>query len=404
MRLTSKIFIDSRYTKANGTQAIKIRVTINRKSIEFATGITIEPKYWNSNKMEIKPACPSIKNITRANNALRKQRLDIEDKIMGFEHSGHLSSMSLKSLKSAISGEDHNDGILSYSTKIIDELTDSKRFGNARVYRTLFRSIRDFQNGKEIPLISINFSWLKAYEAWYLGKGNTKNGLSVHMRTLRALINRAIAEGLLKKDNYPFDKYTIKVEKTKKRAISEIDIQKIKAYVPNSPQKERAKDFFLSSFYLMGCSFVDLAFMQVNQIQDGRIEYKRKKTGQLHSIKITPPLQAILDKYIGKKQPNDFVFNIITSQNEEKQYNQVRDELRRYNKRMKAIGQECEISGSVTSYVARHSFATIAKFKGVPISVISQSLGHSDSKVTEVYMAEFSNETMDGYNDMVLDV
>lgn len=402
MSLTSKIFLDPRYSKQDGTRAIKIRVTINRQSIEIPTGYTVNPKYWNVGKMEIKPNCPDYKNVTRLNRIIRDQRQNAEDKIISLQESGTLPSLTTKEIRNYLLEKTASDGLLSYAKEVQEELMKAKRFGNARVYRTLFRSINDFLSGKDIALKTVTFKWLKSYETWYLEKDNTINGLSVHMRTLRALVNRAISEGRLSKEAYPFEKYVIRNEKTKKRAISEDAINRIKAYQPDSLQRERAKDFFLMSFYLMGASFVDLAYMRIHQIHDGRVEYKRKKTGQLHSIKITPALQQILDKYTDGKLDNDFVLNVISADDEERQYQQVRDELRRYNKRIKEIAKECCITGDITSYAARHSFATIAKYKGVPTAVISQALGHEDSKTTEIYLADFDNSTMDEFNDKIL--
>ncbi len=211
----------------------------------------------------------------------------------------------------------------------------------------------------------------------------------------------------------------------------------------------------------MGASFVDLAFLQVNNIVNGRIEYKRKKGGRLYSIKITPPLQKLLDKFLPGKNGDDFILNVIKenvgrhlysnvsfksgiieyfaegddqprrfkvsdtlkthieekregkerqafllnlvfTEELKKQYRNVRDELKRYNDNMKVIGQACGVNHKITSYVSRHSFATIAKFKGVPVPIISQALGHESLDTTETYLAEFDDEVMDGYNEMII--
>lgn len=142
----------------------------------------------------------------------------------------------------------------------------------------------------------------------------------------------------------------------------------------------------------------------MSNIVNGRIEYRRRKTGQLHSIKITPPLQDILDRYIDNKSNTDFILNVITSKDEAKQYVQAREELKRVNKRLKNIGLECDISQPLTSYVAIHTYAIIANTKNVPLSVISQSLGHKDQKTTAIYLAQFGNDVMDSYNDMIIGV
>ena len=154
----------------------------------------------------------------------------------------------------------------------------------------------------------------------------------------------------------------------------------------------------------MGTSFIDLAFLRMSSIKNERIEYQRKKMGKLHSIKITPPLQALLVKYCKDKSGDDFILPVIKSDDPAEQYINVKDELRRYNRRLKEIGELCEIEIPLTSYVARHSFATIAKFKDVPVPIISQALGHrhSNMETTETYLSQFDDDVMDAYNDLVI--
>lgn len=197
--------------------------------------------------------------------------------------------------------------------------------------------------------------------------------MSANLRTLRALYNRAIKQKLIEKDFYPFNDYSIKYEKTRKRAITGADLERVKAFVPETARQARAKEYFMLSFYLMGASFVDIAFLKVKNIIGGRIEYKRQKTGQLHSIPISAPLQELLDKYLPEKGKDDFIFNVIKSSDQEKQWGNVRHELGRVNKSLKEIGMACGIEAPLTSYVARHSYATIAKYKGVPTAIISES-------------------------------
>lgn len=236
-----------------------------------------------------------------------------------------------------------------------------------------------------------------------MGKGNSINGLSVNLRTLRALFNRAIKLKRISKEYYPFDDYKISNEGTRKRAISVDDIQKLKKYKPITDRQKRAKDYFFLSFYLMGASFVDIAFLKVSNIFNGRIEYRRRKTGRLHSIPISEPLEKLLKKYLKKKDQDDFILNVIKSDIPEKQVVNVRDELRRYNKTLKEIGKACGIEATLTSYVSRHSYATIAKYKGVPTAVISEALGHSTEKVTQVYLDSFEKDVLDKYHNMIIE-
>ena len=402
MALTSKVFLDDRRTKKDGTQPLKLRITIDRKSIEIPLAYTIQPAYWDDAKKEVKKNCPAVQNVTRLTNLIKTRLDEAVEKVIQLQDSGEINVLSMKDIKNRITGKRDETFILEFTNSIIEELEEGGKVGNARVHKTMRNSVRNFLKRKDVPIKQITFKWLKKYEAWYLGKGNSVNGLGVMMRTLRAVINRAIKQKLLPRDNYPFEHYQVKKEKTRKRAVAATDIEKIKSFVPQTKQQKRAKDYFLMSFYLMGASFIDLAFLKVDNINAGRIEYKRRKTGKLHSIKITEPLQEILYKYLKGKKKGDFILNVIKSDEVKMQYVNVRDELRRYNRRLKEIGELCGLESELTSYVARHSFATIAKFKDVPVSVISQALGHTNLETTETYLAEFDNAVLDEYNEKII--
>ncbi len=402
MTISAKIELDTRSTKKDGTHPLKLLIVIGRKSLRIAQGYSITAKEWNEKSQSVKTSCKRYPNITRLNNLLHKERTAMLGRILELQDEGVLEQMSMAEIKKRITGSQDDTFVLQFADTVIAELQQAKKVGNARVYTIIRNSISTYLGGKDVPLKQISYTWLKRYEAWYLGRGNTINGLSVNLRTLRALYNRAIKRKLVPQQFYPFKEYSIKHETTKKRAISASAIEQIKVFVPTTLRQERAKDYFLMSFYLMGASFVDIALLKVSDIRKGRVEYKRKKTGKLHSIKITSPLQTLLDKYMAEKTADDFVLNVIKENEIEGQYMNVRNAMRRYNKSLKEIGQLCGIEQPLTSYVARHSFATIAKYKDVPIAVISQALGHSDMKTTETYLAAFEDDTMDAYNEMII--
>ncbi|HMG15491.1 MAG TPA: site-specific integrase, partial [Saprospiraceae bacterium] len=351
---------------------------------------------------QISSRCKAIGNVTRLNNLIHKRKTDILDKLMLLEEEGALERFSLTEIKDLLVQKNSEIMFLEWTESIILQLKESGRFGNARIYDTLLRSIRLFEKGKDISFKRISFSWLKKYEAWYLARGNSLNGLSVNMRTLRALYNRAIAEKILSKEYYPFEEYKIRSETTRKRAIPQTSLSKILNFEPKTERQRRAKSFFMISFYMMGASFVDLAFMKLSNIKEGRIEYKRKKTGHLHSIVISEPLKKLFKPYLKGKGADDFILDIIKTSDSEKQVLNVRDELRRYNRSLKDIGEICQIETELTSYVSRHTYATVAKHLGVPTAIISESLGHSSEDVTQIYLDSFNQEVLDDHHFMII--
>ena len=455
------LVLDKRREKSGNLYPIKLRVIVNRKSFHIAQNYNVPEKYWNKEKEEISTRWKGVANVTRLNNALLKEKSRVRDKLLELDESVGLETLSIKEIKNRIIGRRDITYLLSFWDVLITEMQIAGQVGNARVYTMVKGSISNFLQHKDIPLRNVTHRWLKQYEVWFLGKGNRINGLCVNLRTLRAVLNKAIKRKLLSADLYPFSTYIIKKEATKKRAIKKEGIDTLIQYEPANEKEEQAKDYFLMSYYLMGASFVDLSFLTMQSIREGRMEYRRKKVGRLYSIKITPPLQKILDKYTEGKVSDDFILDVIQhkvdknlynhiridgdfiqyeiigfevtqnislteelkkhlqrypygrqrqefllqlvmSNETKKQYQQIHNALKYFNKTMKAIGKACGFSTDLTSYVARHSFATIARNKGIPVPVISKALGHSDLKTTEVYLAEIDNEVLDKYHREML--
>lgn len=400
--VSANIILDTRYKKKGDLYPLKLRVIHNRKPFDLNLGFSLSMKDWDEKAQKVKSSCQSIENVARFNALLNKDKQKAQDILIRLQDEGKLDTLSLEELKNFITQKHTEAMTLTFGEEVMAQLREANKHGNARVYGTMLQSVRTFAKGKDFPMKQITYSWLKKYEAWYLSKGNSVNGLSVSLRTLRALFNRAIKQKLLTKEYYPFTDYSIKHEGTRKRAVTGADIEKIRQFEPKNLLQKRAKDYFFLSFYLMGASFVDIAFLKVKNIIGGRIEYKRRKTGRLHSIPLSPPLQTLLDKYLPGKGKDDFILSVIKSDDPKKQIVNVRDELRRFNRTLKVIGVECGIESPLTSYVARHSYATIAKYKGVPTAIISEALGHTSEEVTQVYLDSFDKEVLDKYHTLII--
>lgn len=402
--------LDTRRVKRDGTFPIKVVVIHKRKPLRLSTGYSIVAKDWNSSRSYIKASSKAFPNVTRVNKILESKKDKVLSILTKLEDEDILHRLSIQELKGRLTREQTTLHVLSFCRQIMTRLQERKRIGNAAVYKTLHNSIARYVGNenlksltKDIPFTHITVVWLEQYATWYLRKGNSINGLSVHLRTFRALYNKAIIESPSLREYYPFGNggYTISHEKTKKRAISKSDLLKIIEFVPQTKRQERARDYFLMSFFLMGASFIDLAYLRIKDVKEGRITYKRRKTQKVYNIKIVEPLQRLLDKYANGKSADDFILSVIKSEEIEQQYTNVRDELRRYNRSIKEIAQLCGITSSLSSYTSRHSYATISKHLGVPVSVISEALGHETEKTTQIYLDSFETEVMDKYHDKV---
>jgi len=296
--VSANIILDTRYKKKGGVFPLKIRVIRDRRPFDLGLGFNISDKDWDEKGQKVKPSCKTVENNTRLNSGLAKEKQKVLEILIGLQDEGLLDTLSLEDLKNFVTQKHTETMILAFGEEIIAQLRQAQKHGNARVYENMVQSVRTFAKDKDLPLKQVTYAWLKKYEAWYLSKGNSVNGLRVGLRTLRALFNRAIKQKLLSKEYYPFADYSIKNERTRKRALGVADLERLKRFEPKTVRQHRTKDFFFFSFYLMGASFVDVAFLKVKNIMTGRIEYKRQKTGRLHSIPISAPLQAVLDKYL----------------------------------------------------------------------------------------------------------
>ncbi|MBK9721952.1 MAG: phage integrase SAM-like domain-containing protein [Saprospiraceae bacterium] len=256
------IILDERSVKSKNTHPIKFRVIVNRRSFHISPGYNIEKKYWIEDKQEISSRCKSLGNVTRVNNWLLNEKRRILDMLLDLQKEGILNRLSMVALKDRLLEKDSEIMTIAFFNATIAGMEQSKRYGNARVYNTVSRSIFNYMEGRDFPLKQITFTWLKQYEAWYLSKGNALNGLSVNMRTLRSLYNMAIKQRKISSEYYPFADYTIRKEETRKRAISRDDLIRFLQYEPKTERHKRAKDYFLISFYLMGASFVDIASLK----------------------------------------------------------------------------------------------------------------------------------------------
>ncbi len=220
------------------------------------------------------------------------------------------------------------------------------------------------------------------------------------MRTLRAILNHAIKMGLVESNNYAFQNFKIKSEPTQKRAIGKDDINRITSLnLSSRPDLVLPRDLFLFSFYMRGMSFVDIAYLKVSNINNDRLTYKRKKTKQKFSIKLNDKSNEIISRYNNLKNKKNYIFPILLRKGQE--YLDYRNAMRLMNKKLKDIGDLVTLNEPLSTYTARHSWATIAKRMGVATAIISEGLGHDSEETTQIYLDSFENDVLDDANALI---
>lgn len=290
--------------------------------------------------------------------------------------------------------------LFAYMSRIIDRLKLHDKIRTAETYAAALNSFRKFRNGADLVLDTLNCDIVKDYEIWLKKCGLTPNTISFYNRILRAAYNRAVQANIIH-DRQPFRDVYTGVDKTVKRALPLSEIKKISALdLHLRPSLDFARDMFIMSFMLRGMSFIDMAFLKKTDLKDGYVTYRRKKTGQTLSIEWTPEMQAILNKY----PPNESVYLLPIIKhidiNERAAYRNVGYNI---NHNLKTIAQRLCLHVPLTLYVARHSWASIARAKGIPLSVISEGMGHESEHTTLIYLASLDSTSIDNANRLILD-
>lgn len=382
---------------SNGLYPIYLRVTKDRKSKFITLKLACEKSQWNEQKSEFRK---SVKHYQQFNNSLdeiwKRAEKIVSDAL------GRGDDISLEDFEELFFNFklDKKVTVNEFWDEHIEDMNKSGRTGNARFFKDSKSSFFKFLQDKTIYFRDITPALLDKYEVFLRSNGGIDSGIAVKMRAVRALYNSAIKKGFAHKENYPFDAYKLSKLKGKgnKRALNSDDVSKIKDLdITEHPTLLNTKNYFLFSYYTGGMNFFDMMKLTWENIVGDRIIYTRSKTKGRFTIKILKPVQEILDYYRNQQRDTKYVFPIILREDCTPIQLEYRKEktLKRFNKDLKKISEICEIDQKITSYVARHSFATNLKQKGVSTDVISEAMGHQNLTITQAYLKELENDVID---------
>ena len=279
---------------------------------------------------------------------------------------------------------------------VVGNLNDNNRRKTASICMTAKASFERFLCGQDILIDKIDNDLMRNYENWLKNTGVVKNTVSCYMRALRSVYNQAVKQGLTTQ-RHPFDNIFTRIDKTVKRAVNEEVIIRLKG-MDLSSHKELAlaRDLFIFSFYMRGISFVDMANLRKINVKNGYIVYFRSKTRQMLTVKIEACMQKIISRYEAQTL-DDYLLPVYTAKNQD-----YTSQLRNYNKRLKRISDMLGLETSLSSYVSRHTWATLALRKGIPIEVISESMGHENETTTRIYLASLGQSVVDKANAEII--
>lgn len=293
----------------------------------------------------------------------------------------------------------HDYSLFNFMESIIAKLRQNGRHRTCETYKSTLNSFRKFRQDDDIMLDSLTSDIMESYEAWHHKRGVAPNTISFYTRILRAVYNRAVDDGIIE-DRNPFRHVYTGVDKTVKRALPLLSIKRIKALdLSVTPSLDYARDMFMMSFYLRGMSFIDMAFLKKTDLRNGCLTYRRRKTGQQLMIEWTDEMQMILEKY--PENATDYLLPIIRNPgtNERCTYRNAGYNI---NHNLKKIAAMAGVTIPLTLYVARHSWASAAKSKGIPLAVISEGMGHDSEATTRIYLASLDTSVVDRANSIIL--
>lgn len=394
-KVTVKILLDTRRKKVSGRYPVKLRITYQREQKYYPTEYDLTPDDFDR-VFGAKPRTEQ-KEIRANLVALETKANTIAEKLPVF------SFTQFEALFFSQSGSRDAHDVAHTFDAVIERLMAEERIGTAENYK--YSKLSICEGHPRLKFADVTPDFLRDYQKQMERGGSSRTTIGIYLRCLRALFNEAIETGTILKESYPFGKrkYQIPASQNIKKALTISDIQKIQFYQPETESEAKARDLWMFSYLCNGMNLKDIAQLRFKNIDEkaGIVTFHRAKTENT-SRKLKPvkavlldPAKAIIERWGNSdKRPESFVFPILTNDmNAERQMASKNLQVKLINKYMKRIGRKLGIDMPLTTYVARHSFATILKRSGAPTEFISESLGHKDLRTTETYLDGFENAT-----------
>ena len=396
----ASVKIKFRPSSVNGEPgAIYYRIIHNRVVKQMTTSFKIFEHEWDiseskiiqqcSNQKRKEYLCEIQKNVNEDIRRLKRIIESFEEKDIPYTTDDILFTF------------EKSENMLSvFMSSVIETFEQIGKIRTAETYKSTLMSFMRFRNNKDVVIDDITSELILQYEAYLRDTGVSSNSSSFYMRILRATYNRAV-EKELTVQRFPFKYVYTGVDKTIKRALPLKIIKKIKELNLDAiPSCDYARDMFLFSFYTRGMSFVDMAYLRKKDLKNGVLSYRRRKTGQQLSIRWERCMQDIVEKYC--VSDSQYLLPIIDDERSMDHRKQYINTGHNINKSLKCIGEMLHIDTPLTMYVARHSWASIAKSKNIPLSVISEGMGHDSETTTRIYLATLDTMAIDKANNMIL--
>ena len=394
-----KVILRTNIVYKNGKSPLMLRFIHERTSKQLSLGVSVAPCYWDKEAEMVTADCPERaalqSRIDSALTAYRKkiQRLEALDIPVTFD-----TLFDAKPARSV--GITIEDGF----NAEIERLKSLGKINSAAKHKYALQ-VLDSYRPTTMALEAIDLDYLKGLELYLRQRGNKDNSIATRFAIFKAIYNKAVKEGKVAVKQNPFTLFQVGGlwAKTRKRAIDKEDIQRLIdleiAEGHTTEYRRLARDLFLFSYFTAGMNFGDMARLRYKDIVKGRVNYSRHKTQKLLSFQLVPNAMQIIEKYSKSDHAQeDYIFPILDrSEHKTAQqiFNRTHKVLRKVNRELKVLGEMIGLEMPLTTYVARHTYATVLKRSGVSVALISESLGHSDLSTTQIYLDSFENSQID---------
>lgn len=377
------------------------RVIHKRHVRQVNAGYRLYPHEWDaaSGKIVFRPDMEKIRRdyLVSLESALREGARRMEGIISYLERAG--GDYTAEEVVNRYLMPLGARGFMAFTRDVISQLKQIGKLRTAERYATVINSFRRFFGENDVLLEEVDSNLMVKYETFLKARGVCPNSSSYYMRGLRAVYNRAV-EKELTVQRYPFRHVYTGIDKTVKRAVPLKTVRQIRELdLTLSPVTDFARDMFMFSFYTRGMSFVDMAFLKKNDLRNGVLSYRRHKTGQQLFIKWEKPMQGIVDRYDTSETP--YLLPIIRNRDAD-EWRQYKNACHLVNDKLKKLGEQLRLPIPLTSYVARHAWASIAKSKNIPVATISEAMGYDSEHTTRIYLASLDTSVVDRANNLIL--
>jgi len=406
-KVTTRILLDTRLKNKTGSYPVRLRVTHVKTQKYFSIGMSMTPEEWEKTidpkaKKKFKENKLYLETIeNRANEVIKK-----------------IHPFSFEVFKREFDGTSpQRQEVFAAFQQYVNKLRKEERIRTADSYSSALISIKKFietKKQKRLVFEDITVDWLNAYEDWMLENNKSISTIGIYIRSLRTIIGIAINDKVMKPEQYPFgrNRYKIPASENVKKALPSNDLKKLFEYVPQNKAEEKALDMWKFTYLCNGINFKDIAKLRFMDISETNIQFFRSKivrSGKENMrpivVPLEPELKAIIDKWsVEPESQKSYVFGIINSKDSPaEQAKKIQQATKINNKYTKRIGESLGLPIKLTTYTARHSFATMLKRKNAPVAFISESLGHKDIKTTQSYLDSFEDDTKRAFQRKLLD-